>query len=274
MTEFTADDIRKAADVLESLDIQLFAGLSSLMAGGYARRGAASGCHAIGGESMNLQDEVLAVVENLKSRPWIQGEMQDGDAVCAHGAVMTCQGLRPGDEWIIRAVMRTKGLTEGWNDESGRTKDEVITRLAHIGCTDEDLAETFGPSWLLVVAVIRRSALLTPAEATDLAAAWDAARDAAWDAAWDAARDAAGGAAWDAAWAAAGDAAGGAAGGAAGDAAGDAAWDAAGDAAWDAAWAAAVVYLVGQHGLTQGHVDTLMRPWVTVLGEDWAEGMA
>ena len=163
-----------------------------------------------------LQQEISAVIDNLKGREWIQGEEQRPDgAVCAHGAVMTCQGLRPGDAHIIRAVMRAKGLTEGWNDMSGRTKDEVIAKLGLlVGVTDEDLAETFGPSWALVVAVIRRAAVLTEDEALSLAAA----RAAAWDAlaaAWAAARAAARAAAWDAAR--------------------DAAWDAARAAAWDAA---------------------------------------
>ena len=197
-----------------------------------------------------LQQEISAVVDNLKGREWIQGEEQRPDgAVCAHGAVTTCQGLRPGDAHIIRAVMRTKGLTESWNDMSGRTKDEVIAKLGLlVGVTDEDLAETFGPSWALVVAVIRRAAVLTEDEARSLAAAWGAARGAAWDAARAAAWDAA----WDAAaWAAA--------------------WDA---AAWDAVWAASVADLVGQHGLTQDHINTLMAPWVQVLGADWADGVA
>ncbi len=201
-----------------------------------------------------LQQEFTAVIDNLKGREWIQGEEQRPDgAVCAHGAVMTCQGLRPGDAHIIRAVMRTKGLTEGWNDQSGRTKDEVIAKLGLlVGVTDEDLAETFGPSWALVVAVIRRAAVLTEDEARSLAAAQAAARDAA-------ARDAA----WAAALAAARDAA-------AQAAARDAAWD----AAWDAALAASVADLVGQHGLTQEHIDKLMAPWVQVLGTDWADGVA
>ena len=207
---------------------------------------------------MNLTEEMRAVVANLREREWIQGEMRNGEAVCAHGAVQTCQGLRPGDEHIIRAVMRTKGVTEGWNDESGRTKEEVLDRMAFIEVTDADLEETFGPAWRMVIAVIRRSAILTAAEAKDLVAAWGAA----WGAAWDAARDAA----WDAAWGAARDAA--------RDAALDAAWGAAWDAARDAAWGAVVSDLVGQHGLTQEHVDTLMAPWVQVLGDNWAEGMA
>ena len=214
---------------------------------------------------MNLTEEMQAVVANLREREWIQGEMRNGDAVCAHGAVQTCQGLRPGDEHIIRAVMRTKGVTEEWNDKSGRTKDEVLARMAFIEVSDVDLEETFGPAWRMVIAVIRRSAILTPTEVTDLAAAWGAARDAARDAAraaargaaWGAARGAAWGAAWAAAW----------------DAAQGAAWAAAWDAARDAAWGAVVSDLVGQRGLTQDHLDTLMGPWVRVLGADWAEGV-
>ena len=164
---------------------------------------------------MNLTEEMQAVVANLREREWIQGEMRNGDAVCAHGAVQTCQGLRPGDEHIIRAVMRTKGVTEEWNDKSGRTKDEVLARMAFIEVSDVDLEETFGPAWRMVIAVIRRSAILTPTEVTDLAA----------------------------------------------------------DAARDAAWGAVVSDLVGQRGLTQDHLDTLMGPWVRVLGADWAEGV-
>ena len=162
---------------------------------------------------MNLTEEMQAVVANLREREWIQGEMRNGDAVCAHGAVQTCQGLRPGDEHIIRAVMRTKGVTEEWNDKSGRTKDEVLARMAFIEVSDVDLEETFGPAWRMVIAVIRRSAILTPTEVTDLAAAWSAARGAV------------------------------------------------------------VSDLVGQRGLTQDHLDTLMGPWVRVLGADWAEGV-
>ena len=256
-----------------------------------------------------LADEMKAVVANLVARDWIQGEMRNGESVCAHGAVQTCQGLRPGDGHIIRAVMRTKGVTEGWNDESGRTKEQVVARMALIEVSDADLEETFGPAWRPVVAVIRRAALLTPTEAKELAAAraaawdpawdaaraaawdpaWDAARAAAWDPAWDAARDAARAAArdaaWDAAWAAARAAAWDAARAAARDAAWDAAWAAARAAAWAAAraaawdaaraaaWAASVSDLVGQHGLTQGYIDTLMGPWLQVLGADWAEGL-
>lgn len=218
-----------------------------------------------------LRDEIRLVVANLEQREWIQGAMQRGDGVCAHGAVKTCEGLRPGDEYVIRAVMRAKGMDESWNDEDGRTKAEVLERMAHlVGVSDADLADMFGPNWRQVIAVTRRVAMLTFDEVQRLQAAWDAARGAAWDAAWDAARVAALGAVRVAARVAAR--------AAARDAAGDAAWVAEWDAAWAAAWdtarVAVVADLVGQHGLEQHHIDTLMKPWIDTLGPDWSEGLA
>ena len=97
-----------------------------------------------------------------------------------------------------------------------------------------------------VVALIARARVLTAGEAERLAAARYVAWGAAWAAAWAAARDAARAAARDAAR--------------------DAAWAAARDAARDAAVALVVRDLIGQHGLTQGHYDTLTRPWRCVVG--------
>ncbi len=45
-----------------------------------------------------------------------------------------------------------------------------------------------------------------------------------------------------------------------------AAWGAAWDAARGAAWGAATRDLIGQHGYTQAHYDTLTRPWREVVG--------
>ena len=173
----------------------------------------------------DLHAEMQAVIANLEAREWIQWIEVDDGKVCAHGAVKTCEALRPGDEQIIRAVMRRRGVTEAWNDEGGRTKGEVLTRMRQIEVTDDDLEVTFGPTWRLVVAVIRRAAALTPDEAQQLSAARDAASDAAMG------------------------------------------------AAWDAATAAVVADLVGQYGLTQNHIDTLMKPWTDTLGQNWAEGI-
>lgn len=115
---------------------------------------------------MTMQQEFQAVIENLDSRPWIQGQaVSEGNlAVCAHGAVMTCQGLEPGDDEIIRAVMRQKGLSEEWNDDEGRTKAEVLDLMRSIEVSDDALAATFGPQWKAVVALVRRAAALTDEE--------------------------------------------------------------------------------------------------------------
>lgn len=132
-----------------------------------------------------LQSDIWAVAKNLESREWIQGKMQEGDAVCAYGAVKTCN-LRPGDEHIVRSLMRAQGLSVEWNDEDGRTKDEVLARFRSIEVSDDALQSTFGPQWREIVAVVRRAAVLSGDAILALDAAWDAARDAAWGAAWGA----------------------------------------------------------------------------------------
>ena len=117
-----------------------------------------------------------------------------------------------------------------------------------------DPAIRFGPQGQHVGALIARAGVITAGEAEMLVAAWVAARDAARDAArvaaWVAARDAARVAARDAARVAAR----------------DAAWVAARVAASDAALALVVRDLIGQHGLTQAHYDTIILPWRTVIG--------
>ena len=46
---------------------------------------------------------------------------------------------------------------------------------------DVDLAETFCPQWVHVVKAVRSAALLTPAEAVALDAAWEAAKIPSWE---------------------------------------------------------------------------------------------
>ena len=89
-----------------------------------------------------------------------------------------------------------------------------------------DPAIRFGPQGQHVGALIARAGVITAGEAEMLVAAWVAARDAARDAARVAASD----------------------------------------AAWVAALALVVRDLIGQHGLTQAHYDTLTLPWRTVIG--------
>ncbi len=181
---------------------------------------------------------------------------------CLHGAIRYCQPV-PGDAYLIEQVGTRYGFGVGDNDSEGSW--ESVRAKVPADITDAMLAETFGPQWEPIVALVRRAAVLTEAEATNLTAARPAARAAARDAAWDAAQEAAWAAAWDAAqeaaWAAAQEAA--------WAAAWEAAWAAAQEAAWAAAWEAAralaVRDLIGSHGFTQDHYDTLTGPWRKVI---------
>jgi len=115
---------------------------------------------------------------------WAQGNYDRGGRVCAHGAVLR-QHCTPGDEHMWRAVMWSKGLTERWNDETGRTVDQVISRFAEVrDATEADMEATFGTQWRAVRDMIRRAAVLTPDEADALSVAnphelaWSEALDA------------------------------------------------------------------------------------------------
>ena len=159
-----------------------------------------------------LDTDVITRAAALVSEPdvWIQGENDDGQGhYCAHGAVLR-QHCTPGDQHMWRQVMGAKGLSEEWNDATGRTAAEVAERFTLIAAetTEADMAEVFGPQWEAVRDLVRRVAVLTLDDIDKLAAAWDAAWEAAWEAARDAARDAAREAAWGAARATARDAAG------------------------------------------------------------------
>jgi len=187
-------------------------------------------------------ERLILAADYITEHGWTQGTFTASDgAVCLHGAIKSCTPV-DGDTGIIRAVMRYKGFTEEWNDAGIRSADDVLAALRATVVTDEDLAETFGPQWAAIVALIRRAAALTEREAQDLVAAWGAAMDAARVAAWDATR------------------------GATRDAAMDTAWDAAWDATRGATRALLVRDLIGQHGFKQHHYNTLVAPWVKVAG--------
>ncbi len=47
--------------------------------------------------------------------------------------------------------------------------------------TDLNLAKTFGPQWVHVVKLLRRAALLTPAETVALDVSWEAAKIPSWE---------------------------------------------------------------------------------------------
>jgi plasmid maintenance system antidote protein VapI len=191
---------------------------------------------------ITIPEADLVAILGRNGEHWVKQSWGDGVSACLHGAIRRCQPV-PGDAHLIQQVASRQGWGTGWNDASSTSWPMVRARLAHIEITDADLADTFGPQWEQIVALVRRAAVLTPDEAKRLAAARDAARDAAWAAAWAAA--------WDAAWAAA----------AARAAARDAAW-----ATGAAAGALAARDLIGQHGFTQAHYDLLTGPWRTAIG--------
>jgi hypothetical protein len=186
---------------------------------------------------------------------WRQGAWGDEQSMCLHGAIRRCQP-QPGDAYLVEQVANHQGWGPAWNDVTSTTWPMIRERLAHIEITDADLADTFGPQWEAIVALVRRVAMLTADEAALLAAAWHGtqydARAAALDATQDDARDAAL-AAWGAAWAAAL------------DAAQDTTW-AAWNAAGEAARALVARDLIGQNGFTQDHYDTLTGPWHSAIG--------
>lgn len=196
------------------------------------------------------------------------GDWQDRQSsTCLHGAIRYCQPV-PGDAYLIEKVGVRFGF--GVRDNDACDSWACVREKVQPDITDTMLAETFGPQWEHVVALVRRAATLTESEAETMAAAWAGrAARAAWAAARDAG-DAAGEDAARAAWSAARAAVG------AGDAA-RAAW-AANYAAWDAAWfraraavgaaarALGLRDLIGQHGFTQDHYDTLTGPWHKAIG--------
>ena len=199
--------------------------------------------------------DLVAILGDNGER-WVQGTWSNGDRVCLHGAIRRCQPV-PGDGYLIEQVARQRGWGTSWNDDEATSWPMIRQRIAHIEITDADLADTFGPQWDAIVALVRRAAVLTPDEAERLAAAWAAARAvarvAAWDAAWVAAKAA--GAARVATWLAA-------------RYAGDAQYggDVARDAAGAAAGALVMRDLIGQHCFTQQHYDLLTKPWRTAIG--------
>lgn len=208
-----------------------------------------------------------AAVDVLVTGGWVQGTLETADGRhCAHGAVLSA-ACTPGDAVLWQSVMRYSGLTEEWNDEPGRTADEVSERLTAIrDVTAEDMVEVFGPNWMAVRDLVRRAAKLTDEEATALCAARDTARDAVGDTVGDtavaaamaarAAAVSAGNTAAATAWVA-------------WDTGLDTAW-VAWSAAWDAAWDTAAAVAARDHLITTDegarHYATLTGPWATVIG--------
>ena len=188
--------------------------------------------------------DLVAILGN-NGEHWVQQSWGDGVSACLHGAIRRCQP-QPGDAFLIEQVANRQAWGTQWNDATSTTWQMVRDRLANIQVTDADLADTFGPQWEQIVALIRRAAIMAPADVQQVTAPRPVVRAAARVTARSAALAASRTPAWAAAVAAAR------------------------DVAWDAAWAAAAALvvrdLIGQHGFTQDHYDALTGPWRTVIG--------
>ena len=126
--------------------------------------------------------DLVAILGDNGER-WVQGTWGNGEgSVCLHGAIRRCQPV-PGDAYLIEQVAERLGWGTTWNDDKTTSWPMIRARLAHIEITDADLADTFGPQWAAIVALVRRAAVLTTDEAEWLDAARYAAVAAAWDAA-------------------------------------------------------------------------------------------
>jgi hypothetical protein len=190
------------------------------------------------------ETDLVAVLGDNGER-WRKGDFGTKRSTCLHGAIRRCQP-QPGDAYLVEQVARCQGWGNDWNDDDRTNWGDIRERIAHIEITDTDLADTFGPQWEHIVALVRRAAVLTSDEAQRLDAAWACTRPA---------REAAVAATWNAAGTTARNAAGAAV-----------AWLAAWPATRDAAWALAIHDLIGQHGFTQEHYDLLTGPWRGVIG--------
>jgi hypothetical protein len=139
---------------------------------------------------IHIDGDTLTAV--LDQRGWRKGSYGTDGPVCLYGAVRLCAPVA-GDAYLIEQVKQRQGHGTSWNDDASTTEADVRAWIAPgIDVTDAELADTYGPQWQAVVALVRTLAAMTPQQVNELAAARaaarDAARDAAWDAAWAAAR--------------------------------------------------------------------------------------
>lgn len=198
-----------------------------------------------------IHDINTLAADALDEHGWTQYEMESNDgSMCLVGALRHCSP-QPGDWLIAREVYRHLGHGEDWNDAKGRTAEEVTAWLRTHPVADTTLETAFGPQWRAIVTLIRQAATMTREQARALGSAWGTDNIRRWNTAADVVRKAAETTNR----------------GNAEDAACDAASEAAANASTDAAKALSVADLVGQHGLTQNHIDTLLAPWISVMGD-------
>ena len=132
--------------------------------------------------AIHIPESDLIALLGENGEHWLQGSWGNDDWMCLHGAIRRCAPVK-GDAYLIEQVANRKGWGTDWNDDSKTTWADVRARLSQVEVTDADLADTFGPQWEAIVALVRRAAVLTADEANQLEAARAAAGAAAWAAA-------------------------------------------------------------------------------------------
>lgn len=131
--------------------------------------------------AIDMTPRLRLAADYLHEVGWARGTERSSDGrVCLSGAIRYC-APQTGDEYLIREVLRKRGRAEWWNDREA-SAEEVEEYLRTAEVTDADLADTFGPQWAEVVALVRRATALdgeTVARLHDEWAAGAAARAAA-----------------------------------------------------------------------------------------------
>lgn len=198
----------------------------------------------------------------------IEEDRRPGETVKLYTAVAASPRVRPGDFQILEQVLR--GDRSPWpGDPRGEltlTVPEAVSLLRSTSVTVGDLLHTFGPGWELAIVVARRAAVLTPGELERLASAMglidDNYPDVTDSISPTAAREVR------------------ACRAAARTATRDTHWelrlprfDDAVAAAARAAHGAALAGYLGRPGVTQRLFETMMSPWVDVLGVGWTRGL-
>jgi hypothetical protein len=104
----------------------------------------------------------------IEEHGWVQRQNMDRDgAVCLVGGVR--QVAEPVDFPTMFCLLDNRNHGPHWNDEPGRTAGDVISYLRTATIDDDALADTFGPNWRQVVAVLHRVPSLTSTQCDALA---------------------------------------------------------------------------------------------------------
>ncbi len=136
----------------------------------------------------DLRDLAKEAGRHMKRVGWTQGAEKKRGKVSIIGAINHCE-TTPGDAQILHQVLHHRGRAEDWNDQQGRTEDQVVGFLKRTVIDTDTLTEVFGPQYRQVLGIVRTLASAYEPDLYELsnANAKTPSRLAAYDSAWDAA---------------------------------------------------------------------------------------